>query len=344
MILQILINFVVSAETKLNMENNLSLVKTIILMLFIVTNLKSQECRQVMDNKVADSLVLEKVISQGIISPDEARRRMKAHQSRNVQLSEPIKVLFVTQRFKQTSLNLATAQSILKSCAIGSIGCERVFLRLNETAIPFVWSNDSIKSVQSWIDLGVAAYNQNWYKDADIVIGITNDAFTDFDGYANVDSDCQPTYRGRIVIKAGASNAALAHELGHTLGLIHDDIANSLMLPSVPFSPTTMSQVNKNCYSDNVNGTSCGLSSTNDLIENSVICSPNPVFDVLKIEFKDILGNYELSLYDMLGRNIFSEKHKNGNLSIDFSKYQVGLYTLKIKSKNAELTRKIIKY
>jgi Secretion system C-terminal sorting domain/Metallo-peptidase family M12B Reprolysin-like len=319
-----------------------------LLELFYSLDAPAQECHQAMSEEQADSLVLQKVISQGIISPEEARKRMSAYRNPITRQNREIKVLFVTQRFTQTNLNLVAAQNFLRQCAKGSNACEVTYVRVNEVAIAYVWSEDATKALQSWIDLGAAAINQNWYAQADIVVGITNDAFTDYGGYATIDSDCQPPYRGRIVIKSGSSNSLFAHELGHTLGMIHDNtpvnIANSVMLPFVPGNPTTMSETNRNCYFKNTNSNSACTTPTHEIDALSIKCSPNPVHDILKIEINNAVKIEAISLYNVLGTQLFSAQKPSEKLLIDFTNYQNGFYFLKMKSENKDHVKKIVKH
>jgi hypothetical protein len=321
---------------------------TIFTFLGMFNSLKSnaQDCHQALSADEADSLVLQKVISQGIISPEEARKRMAAYKNPLNRQNRDIKVLFVTQRFTQTSLSLVAAQNFLRQCAKGSTACEVTYTRVNPVAIAYVWSSDVTKALQSWIDLGAAAINENWYAQADIVVGITNDAFTDYGGYATIDQDCQPPYRGRVVIKAGASNSLFAHELGHTLGMIHDDtpinIANSVMLPFVPGNPNTMSERNQSCYYKNTNSNTACTTPIEDLLEQKIKCSPNPVSDKLNIEINEPLPT-EISLYNVLGEQLQRAHISTENHVLDFNNHQAGLYFLKIRMGNKELVRKIVK-
>jgi Secretion system C-terminal sorting domain/Metallo-peptidase family M12B Reprolysin-like len=330
------------------MRQKITVAIVTLLGVFYSKNLTAQDCHQAMSAEQADSLVLQKVISMGIISPEEARKRMVAYRNPNIRQNREIKVLFVTQRFTQTNLNLAAAQNFLRQCAKGSNACEVTYVRINEVAIAYVWSEDATKALQSWIDLGAAAINQNWYAQADIVVGITNDAFTDYGGYATIDQDCQPPYRGRIVIKSGSSNSLFAHELGHTLGMIHDDtpinIANSVMLPFVPGNPTTMSETNRNCYYKNTNSNTACTTPTNEIDALNIKFSPNPVNDRLNIDINNAVKVDEISLYNVLGNKIFSINNPTENMYIDFTNYQNGLYFLKMKSDNRDYVSKIVKH
>jgi Secretion system C-terminal sorting domain/Metallo-peptidase family M12B Reprolysin-like len=319
--------------------------------LFVVfhsSNSIAQECHQATNQEQDDSLILQKVISQGIISPEEARKRMAAYRSPNLRQNREVKMLYVVQRFTGSYLSLSEAQIILRQCAKGSSACQMTFVRVNPVVISYVWSNDTKLAYQSWIDLGVAAINQNWYAQADIVVGVTDDAFTDYGGYATIDPDCQPPYRGRIVIKSGASDALFAHEIGHTLGMVHDNapvnIPNSVMQPLVSYNPTTMSESNRKCYYTNTNSATACTTPTNEIDASNIKFSPNPVNDRLNIDINSAVKVDEISLFNVLGTKIFSINNPPENMYIDFTNYQNGLYFLKMKSDNKDYVSRIVKH
>jgi hypothetical protein len=294
-----------------------------------------------------DSLVLDRVISQGIISPEEARLRMANHRNRLQLRSRDIKVLIVTQRFTSNSLNLNTAASIIANCA-GSPSCLVKYTQVNATPIAFIWSNQTTSAFQSWTDLGATAISQNWYAQADIVVGFTNDAFTDYGGYGTIDADCKPAYNnGRLVIRNNYTNNLFAHELGHTLGMIHDDaptaISGSLMLPFVPSSPFTMSEKNRLCYLSNVQN-ACNATATGENEVKMVMCSPNPVKTQLQVFIPDAVKTEALNVYNVLGENVLNTVLENGRTSIDFSNFQAGLYVLRVKIEDKLYVKKIIKH
>jgi hypothetical protein len=310
---------------------------------------KAQECHfNPISPAQDDSLVLERVISQGIISPDEARKRMTNHKKRlEVRQARDIKVLIVTQRFTSNVLKLDVAANIITGCA-GFPSCQIKYTQVNATPLAFVWSNQTTSAQQSWVDLGAAAINQNWYAQADIVVGFTDDAFTDFGGYGTIDADCKPTYnRGRLVIRSNRSNALFAHELGHTLGMIHDDtpvnISNSVMLPIVPSNPTTMSEKNRLCYLNNVEN-ACNATAMRENEEKMVIISPNPVKNLVQIFIPNAVKMEAINVYNVLGENVLNTAVENERASIDFSNFQAGLYVLRVRIEGKMYVRKIIKH
>jgi hypothetical protein len=309
--------------------------------------LKAQVCGHIMDAATADSLVLRKVIKEGKITEAEARRRMAAVKTTPLSLNRELKILFVSQRLKSRTINLKTAQDILRSCAKGSTACEVTFKALDDTPLEFVWSKDTLKAFQSWVDLGAVAISQNWYAQADVVVGLTNDPFNDYSGYSSIDSDCQPLYRSRIVIKANSSNSLFAHELGHTLGMIHDDapvrLDGSVMLPTVPFNPTTMSVRNRDCYSKNTNSNMCLATATIDNEASGIEYAPNPVDNILTLSFTESVISGTIRMYNMLAHNILSKKFESNQVSIDMSGNESGVYILHINTPDKHVVKKVFK-
>ena len=314
---------------------------------FCLPLIKAQDCPfHPISQAQDDSLVLERVISQGIITPDEARLRMASLKNRLAVRQRDIKVLIVRQRFTSNVLNLNTAATIIAISA-GSPSCQVKYTQVNANPLTFVWSNQTTSAQQSWVDLGATAISQNWYAQADIIVGFTDDAFTDYGGYGTIDTDCKPTYNnGRLVIRSNRTNALFAHELGHTLGMIHDDapvlISNSVMLPNVPSNPTTMSEKNRLCYLSNVQN-ACNATATEENEEKTVIYSPNPVQDKLQIFIPDAVKTEVINVYNILGKNVFNAALENGRAAIDFTNLQVGLYVLRVKIEDRMYVRKVVK-
>lgn len=80
---------------------------------------------------------------------------------------------------------------------------------------------------------------------------------------------------------------------------------------------------------------------TNDISENSVILYPNPVRDILQVTTN--LESYDLDIYNLQGRLIYSAKDNSGSQEIDYSAYAAGMYLLKLTSETASKTFKILK-
>ena len=80
---------------------------------------------------------------------------------------------------------------------------------------------------------------------------------------------------------------------------------------------------------------------TNDISENSVVLYPNPVRDILQVTTN--LESYDVDIYNLQGRLIYSAKDNSGSQEIDYSAYAAGMYLLKLTSETASKTFKILK-
>jgi hypothetical protein len=81
------------------------------------------------------------------------------------------------------------------------------------------------------------------------------------------------------------------------------------------------------------------LSATSSLEKAQVIMYPNPATDVVSIQFDD-LYKLKVTIYDVIGREVFSKLLKKSNKNIDISSLGSGTYIVQITNKNNE---KIIK-
>ena len=70
---------------------------------------------------------------------------------------------------------------------------------------------------------------------------------------------------------------------------------------------------------------------------------PNPTNGILSINLKENLLTKKYKIYDIRGLVIKVGVFENIEQTIDISKYQNGIYILKIESGNSSIIRKIIK-
>jgi Secretion system C-terminal sorting domain/Metallo-peptidase family M12 len=183
-------------------------------------------------------------------------------------IKREIKVYIVHQNVSYTRLLVPLAEEILNLCAESYGDCTFTFKQVNEKPTNFKFSTS--KNAQTVLnDLLVAAVEQNWYQQADLIIGITGDPFETYDGYAYI-GNCNQSIGKGLVIEAPYLNSLLAHEIGHTLGMQHDDrnkLPNSVMLSFVPNYPDQLSLSNKKCYFEGASCTFKGIEKF-DIIAN----------------------------------------------------------------------------
>jgi hypothetical protein len=80
-----------------------------------------------------------------------------------------------------------------------------------------------------------------------------------------------------------------------------------------------------------------GTLSIGDKSVDGVLVFPNPVSQTLYISTNQTLES--VSLYEILGKEVYASKHSN---HIDVSRYQQGIYLLKIETNRGFITKKII--
>jgi hypothetical protein len=170
-----------------------------------------------------------------------------------------VKVLVVYRNTisRAITFNTSTAVNILNSCAAATTGCT-VNFNFTELSTNIDWSSSNNGST-NLSALNSRANTEGWYSSYDIVLGISDVNYVGLAGIAYI-GNCNNNTSSMghaIVMDYNTYDAILAHELGHTLGLSHDnsasDIADhskSLMSSTVPFNNNslTMSTANKNCY------------------------------------------------------------------------------------------------
>lgn len=92
-----------------------------------------------------------------------------------------------------------------------------------------------------------------------------------------------------------------------------------------------------------VTGTNCAvLSSSSFDITSNINVYPNPTNGNVNIVVNN-LTNVSVSVYDLNGRTILNKELSCNENSIDISNFQSGMYLFKIKSKEGETVKKVIK-
>lgn len=90
------------------------------------------------------------------------------------------------------------------------------------------------------------------------------------------------------------------------------------------------------CYLDT-------FTSTNSILKKTFQFSPNPITDILKIEFMDLSSKTFVSIFSISGKLIFSKEVKSNILHIPTSKFnRSGLHLLEIRQGNNSIIEKIL--
>ena len=97
-----------------------------------------------------------------------------------------------------------------------------------------------------------------------------------------------------------------------------------------------------------MSGLCAGTNGVNELsLQESISVYPNPSSGIFTIQMdngKLPINNCQLSIYNLLGENVYERTTKNEKLSttIDLSKQETGIYFLQMKSGNKSFSKKIV--
>ena len=73
---------------------------------------------------------------------------------------------------------------------------------------------------------------------------------------------------------------------------------------------------------------------------NKLLIYPNPATNFINISNNETI--YSISISDIKGSLIFSKSYQENNISIDVSKFDVGIYTVKVVSMYSSSVQKLI--
>ncbi len=71
--------------------------------------------------------------------------------------------------------------------------------------------------------------------------------------------------------------------------------------------------------------------------------SPNPAKNNLNIRLDNTMSSANVSIYDVLGKKVYSRSLSSVNTSIDVSKWNAGVYLVRISTDNQTLTKRFVK-
>jgi hypothetical protein len=116
--------------------------------------------------------------------------------------------------------------------------------------------------------------------------------------------------------------------------------------PNSPTAPTAYNVFAATYGRGVFSGTLTNTVLSNETFENNknVSIYPNPVKDILNINFKDFTGDVSVKVIDINGREVFTQKLSNVNNSnaINLEKLSTGIYILKLQGENLNYSEKVI--
>lgn len=230
--------------------------KNVLLLLLLSFGFLFSKAQNCSSNVYFDTYIetqFEKAIAGKVADPAAIKRHILQHRLTSGERGKlEIKVYMVYQNVKKTSLSVKNAEKILKECAEGFDGCEIVLTQVNPIPTPFVFT-DSEDSFTSVTNLLIAASTEKWLDEADIIIGVIGDSRPNLGGWA-MSGRCNNQPARALIVRADMPDYVLAHEIGHNLGMIHDDTPSTLMKgDAISELPTRLGFENKKCYHATVN-------------------------------------------------------------------------------------------
>jgi hypothetical protein len=78
-------------------------------------------------------------------------------------------------------------------------------------------------------------------------------------------------------------------------------------------------------------------------LEDQLNVYPNPVTDVLNVQWNNTNETANLSIRDLSGRLVLSERVANGNAVLDLSNLSSGNYILELQTEEGTLRKQVIK-
>jgi Secretion system C-terminal sorting domain/Metallo-peptidase family M12 len=321
-------------------------------MLLISVTLKSQTC----ESHLSYEEYLNKLVNEGRLTQNEGEKRLLATKKGLLTRSNVVNVLLVYQNVSRTDLLLSTAQDILQRCVGRADDCQITYNQVNATPLNFVFSKSKdgltvlsnlidTATVQGWYTQETANSN-GWSNKVDLVVGITNTDIiegsnADLAGYAFF-GGCSAFSTGpALIVESNTTQYVFAHELGHTVGMRHDNNVSSIMNPIIYTTANTMGLANRNCYAQaGVCGNKVGV----DVINiPQFALTPNPINDNLTILFDSEIYAEEVAIYDVLGRLISRYKNNAHRFEINTQDLMKGLYFVEVTFKGKKIMKKVMK-
>ena len=85
-----------------------------------------------------------------------------------------------------------------------------------------------------------------------------------------------------------------------------------------------------------------GMLSTGSNVFESLTVYPNPANDALWVQNSTMVDNGAITIYDLLGREVFQDTFTTDKKQINISSFSRGVYLIKVSSNNSETIKKVI--
>ena len=82
--------------------------------------------------------------------------------------------------------------------------------------------------------------------------------------------------------------------------------------------------------------------STGSNVFESLTVYPNPANDALWVQNSTMVDNGAITIYDLLGREVFQDTFTTDKKQINISSFSRGVYLIKVSSNNSETIKKVI--
>lgn len=93
---------------------------------------------------------------------------------------------------------------------------------------------------------------------------------------------------------------------------------------------------------DNIE-TSTTLSTRDFTVANEFEISPNPASSILNIKLPNAVENTKLTIYNVLGKRVYSQSLNAMTSNIDVSNWNAGVYLVRVSNDNITLTKRFVK-
>ncbi len=206
-------------------------------------------------------------------------------------------------------------------------------------------------TIWCWIGGSAAAVEQAGVEQSNVLIPIGTASLSFYLEQIVCDD---PTDYMVVVIDADtvfASDGAspLCGQLGYSLITVDVSAKADGNTHTVSVNGTTFA-VNggvTNFFVDDITIGVCTASGISEVLSGaSVTVTPNPASDKINLNFTNVKDRVEVSAFNEMGQQVYDSTFNqtgNNSQSIDISKWNAGVYTVKVKAYNQEFVKKVVK-